>query len=187
MDLKKIESYELSSSDIKRILGNDIKIIPYPDLKKYNNIEDIFDTKGRCVLFLIENKNGINENGHWQCIFRTGETINFFDSYGLAPNAWNKYISKTIQSKLNEIAGTMLMPLLKKASDKGFKIFYNHVKLQKMANDVNTCGDFVSTRLIKKDLSHYQFIEFLNNLKQSYNVKTFDEAVSKYIYDIIGK
>jgi hypothetical protein len=187
MNFKQIEKYELTGPDIKNILGNDIKIIAYPDLRKYKDINDIFDSKGRCVLFLVESKNGNDESGHWQCIFRNQNTITFFDSYGLAPNEWNKYISKSIQKALNELAGTMLMPLLKKASNNGYTILYNHIKLQKMANNVNTCGDFVSTRLIKKELSNEQFINFLDGLKADYNVQTFDEVVSKYIYNIIGK
>jgi hypothetical protein len=191
MNYSKLEKYELTGDDIQKVLGYNIKLIPYPELKKYSSIFDCFDDRGRCVLFLIENKVDNTLSGHYQCLtlHNDGERriIEFFDSYGLSPAGWNKYIPESIQQKLNELSGTMLIPLLKKASETGAKIIYNHNKLQKMANDVDTCGRFVCTRLINHALPLSQFIIYLDKLKSEYQVKTYDQAVSQYIYNILGK
>jgi len=189
MNFEKIESYELTGNNMKQILGDDIKIISYPDLKNFTDIMQCFDTLGRCVLFLIENEQGNTMNGHYQCLIYHDDTntIEFFDSYGMTPTGWNKYISKSIQQKLHEISGTLLVPLLKKAKSNGYKVIYNDKKLQQMKNDINTCGDFVSTRLLFHNLSIYNYIKMLDNLKTHYDVDNYDKVVSEYVYNIIGK
>lgn len=191
MNIAKKEAYELSGKDMKKLLGN-VKILEYPELRNYTDINDVFDSQGRCVLFLIEQKNGNNVTGHWDALFSSvdkqgNKEINFFDSYGLPPNGWNKYVSMSIQKQLSEVNGTMLLPLLQKAKNQGYKVLYNHVKLQQMKPNVKTCGDFVSSRLLKKDLNNDEYIQFLDSLKSQYKVKTYDEAVCIFINAKLGR
>lgn len=189
MNLVNLQKYELTGTNIKQILGDNIKIVFYPDLKKYKNIMDVFDDEGRCVLFLVEQEINNSYNGHYECLIyhKDTNTIEFFDSYGLSPLGWNKFIAKSLQKKLHEVSGTMLMPLLEKAKNDGYNIIYNHIKLQQMKNNINTCGDYVSTRLLYKNLSIQQYIGLLDKLKTHYDVKTYDEAVAIYINGIIEK
>lgn len=191
MNIAKKEAYELSGKDMKKLLGN-VKILEYPELRNYTDINDVFDSQGRCVLFLIEQKDGDNVTGHWDALFSSvdkqgNKEINFFDSYGLPPNGWNKYVSMSIQKQLSEVNGTMLLPLLQKAKNQGYKVLYNHVKLQQMKPNVKTCGDFVSSRLLKKDLNNDEYIQFLDSLKSQYKVKTYDEAVCIFINAKLGR
>jgi hypothetical protein len=164
----------------------EVKIIEYPQLEKYNNILDIFDGSGRCVLFFTEDEDGSSYVGHWQCVFRNGNIINFFDSYGLFPDKVESYLNQKLRLKFNENK-PLLMPLLKNASERGYKVLYNNVKLQEMKHNVDTCGDYVASRLMHKNLSNDQYISFLDELKKQFKVNTYDEAVGEYIAQFIGK
>lgn len=186
--MNKLESYSLSGNDMRSAIQG-IRIVEYPKLATVDDIFDVFDSDGRCVLFFITSEQGVNMVGHWLCIFYDQEqnTINHFDSYGIYPDDEEEYLSKNIGIKLKE-NGPLLMPLLQKANEeKGTKIFYNNVKIQQMKADVDTCGRYVIARLIHKNLSNQQFIQFLNQLKTEYNVKTYDDAVTQYTYNIIDK
>jgi hypothetical protein len=42
-----VQDYPLSDGDIRKMLGSDIKIITYPELKHMKSIDECFDKKGR--------------------------------------------------------------------------------------------------------------------------------------------
>jgi hypothetical protein len=129
----KIRSYPLSDEDIRKILGRDISIITYPQLGEMNSINDAFDSKGRCImLYLTED----NHSGHWVCMLNKGNTIEYFDPYGEAPE---QALDTVPQSKLQELdeASPYLTQLLRAS---GKKVSYNHYAFQKDKADVNTCG-----------------------------------------------
>jgi hypothetical protein len=131
--MEEIKSYPLSDDDIRTILGRDIKIITYPDLAKMKNINQAFDAKGRCImLYLTEDAH----SGHWVCMLNKGNTIEYFDPYGEAPE---KALDSVPQSKLQELneAYPYLTRLLRGS---GKKVVYNHYAFQKEKRDVNTCG-----------------------------------------------
>jgi len=131
--LGEVKSYPLSDTDIRKILGKDIKIITYPQLQNFSNISQAFDRKGRCVmLYLTEDET----SGHWVCMLNKKEGIEFFDPYGEPPEA---PFSHMPTSKLQELDETRpyLTALLKSS---GKPVFYNHYAFQKDKKDVNTCG-----------------------------------------------
>ena len=66
----KIMRTPLSDSDIRKILGNDIKIIVYPDLSKYSNLGDLSPANRDCCIILYELK---QLSGHWTCLTRDGD------------------------------------------------------------------------------------------------------------------
>ena len=74
----------LSDKDILRLVGNRANIILYPDLHKYNTLDQILDPYDACVL-LYEAKPRF---GHWCCLLKTydinGALIEFFDQIGRA-------------------------------------------------------------------------------------------------------
>ena len=40
--IKKLEQKSLSTDDIYKIMGGYVKIVPYPDLEKYNSVDELF-------------------------------------------------------------------------------------------------------------------------------------------------
>ena len=74
-DLTKIS---LSGLDM-RVLNPDAKVLKYTDLYDYHNVDELFnDTDKVILLYLTMN----DHSGHWTCLFKNKEGINYFDSYG---------------------------------------------------------------------------------------------------------
>ena len=55
----------LSDSDLKQILGDDLKIIVYSDLSKLSNLRELLPNERDCVVILYEEK---ALSGHWTCL-----------------------------------------------------------------------------------------------------------------------
>jgi hypothetical protein len=131
--LAPIKDYPLSDSDIRKILGRDIKIITYPDLNSYTSIDQAFDSKGRCImLYLTENES----TGHWVCMLNKPSGIEFFDPYGEPPEMPLRMLPEEQRESLGENDGTLTALL--RAS--GRPVFYNTYPFQTDRADVNTCG-----------------------------------------------
>lgn len=98
-----------------------------------DSIDEAFDSKGRCImLYLTESAT----SGHWCCLLKKGNTIEFFDPYGEPPE---EALSTVPKSKLQELDESRpYLTALLKASGK--KVSYNHYAFQKDKENVNTCG-----------------------------------------------
>ena len=131
--LGKIKSYPLSDADIRKILGADIKILTYADLSNLDDINQAFDRKGRCILlYLTESET----SGHWVCMLKKKNGIEYFDPYGEPPNSALKTVSPEERLEYGEEKPWLTM-LLKKS---GLPVYYNTYAFQKDKADVNTCG-----------------------------------------------
>jgi len=131
--LGKVKSYPLSDADIRKILGDDISIITYPDLKGMSNISEAFDSKGRCImLYLTESET----SGHWVCMLNKPNGIEFFDPYGEPPDKPLKTLPMERREQLGE-AEPILTQMLRAS---GKPVIYNTYGFQKDRMDVNTCG-----------------------------------------------
>ena len=51
--IKQIIRKPLSDSDLKNILGSDTRIITYPDLSKYNNLDELLPKASDFVIILL--------------------------------------------------------------------------------------------------------------------------------------
>ena len=131
--LGEIKSYPLSDDDIRKILGRDIKILTYADLAKLKDIRQAFDSKGRCILLYLTMS---DTSGHWVCMLNRGNSIEYFDPYGDAPNHALKTISAEERQEYGE-ERPYLTDLMKAS---GMPIYYNTYPFQKDKTDVNTCG-----------------------------------------------
>ena len=96
MNFNILESYAMSNSDIFKVIGKS-SVIKYPQFGSMSHIDECFDSQGRCVIFF---ETVSNQVGHWECLYKDGTTINFFDSYGIGPDVARKYLSKPTQINL---------------------------------------------------------------------------------------
>ena len=143
---EQLKDYALSNDDINAILEPDTRIWVYPDFARMSSIDEAFDELGRCIfLFLTESKS----SGHWCCMYKNGDTIRYFDPYGLAPEAGREWLSQQQLEALGQ-GEPFLYNLLK---DSGYKVYYNTCPYQKERADVATCGRWCVTRLVLKDLT----------------------------------
>ena len=135
--------YMVSSDDLKNVLGDDLKIINFNDLKNYKTIYELLPKeKDYCVIFYTDDyKNGCMV-GHWTCLMRYKKHFEFFDSYGLTVSQELKFISPDKKKRFGE--DTDYLEKLLNPVDHN----YNHYDYQKWDDNVTTCGRWVILRLM---------------------------------------
>ena len=165
------KAYALSDGDIRKLLGNGIKITTYPDLENIDRIDELFDKHGRAILFVPQQN---EQQGHWTALIKRGKTIEFFDPYGEPPEAQKDTLSESHleQMKMNE---PLLAELLTNNP-------YNKEQLQELKNDVNTCGRHAVARLLYHKYPVQKYREIIKQSRMSP-----DEFVVKLTYDELGK
>ena len=151
---KEVLDYPLSDGDIQKALRTPTKILTYPDLEFVNHIDDIFDKEGRSILLYPTTS---ETNGHWVCMIKKGNHIEFFDPYGNKPDSQLKWIS----DKKRRGFGIHYPTLTRLFKESGYDVDYNHHKFQENGNDINTCGRHCLARLHFKDLTLDQYKDFI--------------------------
>ena len=140
-DIKEAKDYPLSDQDIRNLLGDDIKILTYPDLGKMRSIDEAFDGKGRSIILFLTN--GPTE-GHWCCMLNKKKGIEFFDPYGDAPEEQKEGIPKSRLEMLDQ--DRPFLTKLLRASGK--PVFYNNHAFQRESKNINTCGRWCVGRMM---------------------------------------
>jgi hypothetical protein len=178
-------SKPLTDGDLERFTGvKPADIIKYSDLKNYSKITDLLPEKKDFKIILIEDK---YNSGHWVCIMRNGNNIEYFNSYGAKPDYEWKFINRMIRTCLGEDTNEMTR-LMEQAEQDGMKTSYNHHRFQKLANSVQTCGRWVIFRIetFKMGFNNDQFKELVDKLKKTADAETGgsvgnDFVVAKYV------
>ena len=156
-DIDKLKSYSLSDGDIRKLLGSDISIMTYPELKHMKHIDECFDSKGRCIiLYLTESEN----SGHWTALIKRGSDIEFFDPYGEKPDDELKWVSGGKREELG-ITQPYLTKLLRQSE---VPVIYNKVPFQDENDSIETCGRHTASRLL---FSHLSLPEYYDMIKKS--------------------
>jgi len=173
--MEQAKQYALSDDDIRHLLGGNIKITSYPDLEKVQRLDDLFDEKGRAILFFPQEN---QQSGHWCALIKKGREIEFFDPYGEPPEAQKSGLSS---QKLQQLH--MDRPSLAKLLDEsGYKILFNKVQLQQLKDCVNTCGRHCVSRLLYARYPIKRYREVIRRSRMSP-----DEFVINLTYDELGK
>lgn len=178
--LRQIRSYALSNDDINEILEPDTKVFTYPEFAKMSNINEAFDNLGRCVfLFLTESES----MGHWVCMFKRDGHIEYFSSYGDKPEAEREWVNQEQLEKLGQ-GQPYLLDLLQRSK---MPVYVSTYPYQSDRKDISTCGRWCVARLICKELTHKQFYNLVKDEMKRHNIKSMDDFVSMFTYDILGK
>ena len=153
------EKIDLSGADIKRMVGGQTNIIAYERLKTYSNLEQVLSPYGSCVLLYQTREN----YGHWVVLIDRGnKMLEFYDSYGLAPDEElkldNQFHLRIHGGKITPHLGALIQA-------GGWSVKYNHEQLQQQLADINTCGRYCVMRLIYKNLSIRKFNDLLTKNK----------------------
>jgi hypothetical protein len=75
----------LSDNEIKRILGKATKLITYPELAKYTDLNQLLPAPNDFVVILIvEDETQDVISGHWTAVLKYDNLFEFFDPYGNA-------------------------------------------------------------------------------------------------------
>lgn len=153
------EDYAFTGEDIKNATDNKYKLYVYEDL---TNVEDINELLGENKGFILLFQNESENSGHWVSCFLQGETLMFFDSYGLKPDEEIQYADYNLRKF--EHSHEKVPHLTHILNQSNYKISYNKFKLQRFKDHTNTCGRWATYRLMHRDLSHEQFANlFMKN------------------------
>jgi hypothetical protein len=170
-----LKEYSLSDGDIRTVLGQNISIMTYPELKHISNIDDCFDDKGRCIiLYLTESEN----SGHWTALLKNGNHIEFFDPYGDSPEGVRSEIPPDKRQQLDETR-PYLQNLLKGSA---YKVTHNRNPFQQDKAGINTCGRHCVVRLKHHDLDISQYKSLIKKSGMSP-----DDYVCHVTYEILHK
>jgi hypothetical protein len=156
--LSKVKAHPLSDGEIRKVLGNNISIMTNRELEEnVTDIMDCFDDEGRFIMLYTPND---PTSGHWVCLILTrthgqsGEPmrIHYFDPYGEQPDtAADLGDQPPILTELLELSK--------------LPVYYNTHQYQTERSDVATCGRWVITRLIYKDLDEDEFYDVVKKYK----------------------
>ena len=161
------EEIDLNENEIKWITNGAANILAYHELAPFTNIDQIFAGKPCCIL-LYETKENF---GHWTCVINRGAVLEFFDSYGFAPDAELNFATYD---------NTPYLTNLIKSSGK--KVIHNTVDLQKWSPDVNTCGRWASTRCALRSFDIDTFVQLFTD-NGNYNPDFWCSAIT-YLYTL---
>jgi len=170
-----VKEYPLSDDDIRKILGSNIKIWNYPQLKKMKSIHDMFDNKGRAILLF---PNTSPTSGHWCCLINYKNKVEFYDPYGDAPEQQKGGMTPQRLEAL-DIDHPDLTRLLRTAQK---PVYYNTHQFQKSGRNIATCGRWCCCRLLysSKSLPYFKGVVDKSGMNP-------DDFVSGLTYDWLKK
>jgi hypothetical protein len=158
--MKKKLGYSLSDSDLRRVCGQDLKIVEYKDLNQFENMYDLLPKEKDCVVILVESK---PSSGHWTCILRNNHSFQLFDSYGSKIQDELNFISKAMNRMLGQTKGEL--DKLIDSVDDNHEVIYNKDRLQSENPDVATCGRWTAlvVNMFKMGYSLPEILEVIEN------------------------
>jgi hypothetical protein len=160
--------YSLSGKDLLEGSNNKAKIITYPDLYKYKDIDELLDPHG-AIFLLYEFE---PRYGHWTLLFRQGDTIEHFDSYNYSPDSQFNFIPDYFR-KVNKMIYPKLTEMMYKSN---YDIHFNNYKMQAEGQNISTCGRHCLVRLMLKDLNIDEYYKLMKKISKELNI-SYDDIV----------
>lgn len=159
MNLAQLQKISLSNRDIMELVGNRSNLVLYPDIHKYETIDQLMGPYGSCIL-LYESKPSY---GHWVVVFKLEDGgIEFFNSYGDGlGNGYPDDSLKFINPEFREESDQDHTYLLNLMMNSNYPLSYNQYKFQKKGSEIRTCGRHVACRLLYRHLSLDEYHKFI--------------------------
>lgn len=142
--IEKEKAQPLSDDDVLALVKGRANVIRVLDLNKYSTIDELLYPYDQCIL-LYESK---LHYGHWCCLTRYGNSLEFFDSYGGFPDSQLDYIDQDFARASGQDQKLLTQMLI----DCDYVLSYNDHVFQKMDPKVATCGKWVAVRCLLKEL-----------------------------------
>jgi len=163
----------MSMDEIKRILKGRANVYTYPEIKRFNTLDDLLNPYGSAVILYLTSSN----YGHYTCINKIkNNEVEFFDSYSIFPDKQLNSISKQERIKLDQSIN-YLSKLLKESN---YKLSYNHHKFQSKSTTVSTCGKHCIMRIYFKHLSLRDFNGMIRKIMKDTKISP-DHIVSIFV------
>lgn len=156
--IKEYENTALSNFDLIKMLDGKANIILYPKLINYDSIDNILGPHEACIILFESSP----RYGHWVCLLKRDNVIEFFNPYGGLPDDSLKQISP----EFRYISGQEYPLLTLILFNSPYDIEYNEFRFQKRGENIRTCGRWCVVRLLLKNLDIYEFKEFIDLCKE---------------------
>jgi hypothetical protein len=173
-------NYPLSMSEMTKLNPN-VRIISYDELQYIDDIDEMLHPSGCCIILYMQGSN----YGHWVCIYVVDDTINFFCPYGYKIDS-NEYVKSVEDDALLFETGQIFNILTELLVNSRYdKILYNDEQFQILADDVKTCGRWVTIRLWLRFISDRLFKKFVTYFDDREELVTMltDNALAEYFID----
>lgn len=159
-ELDRLKTKALSNTEISSLLNGKVKVLTYPELAQYNDIDELLDPYGCAIILYMTRKNF----GHWIALIKQGKNlIEHFDSYGIKPDNELKFIKSHMREELDEEYPHLTYLLYHSP----YKLSFNQYKLQKTDKGISTCGRWSASRCLLKDLPLDEFVKLFKVPKYS--------------------
>jgi hypothetical protein len=148
----------LSDRDIREMLGEDVKVVLYPDIYKYTTLDELLAPFNKVVILYTTQ----DHYGHWVSLHRWKNTVYFFDSYGLQIDDQLEFVPDVyLQENYQPIRYLRLL-----LGNSKYNIDYNDRQLQLRGEGVTTCGRWCVARLSLPQLTADQFAQLFRATKK---------------------
>ena len=162
----------LSDKQVLRIVKGKANIVLYPNLYRYQNIDDLITPYGACFI-LFESKPSF---GHWCALIKTGDNdIEFFNPYGGYPDDSLGYIPEQFAKISNQDYPYLSRLMI----DSKYNLAYNEHTFQKRNRDIRTCGRWSAMRILLKDYSLDEFTKYFLNKNSDKLVTTLTSWINE--------
>lgn len=160
MKIQEKEEKALSGSDILKLLNGRTRVMKYSELSKVDDINQLLFGYDSCVILILSKEN----YGHWVCLTRNNNILEFFDSYGyfIDDPIYFKNTSKYFRTVNKQDYPHLTYLLLKNSND--YVITYNELVFQKTAPNISTCGRHVVCRIRYKKMDLYEYYDYLKSI-----------------------
>lgn len=149
--IKQCASSPYSEDDMRALCEGKVSVMSYGDAVGKASIDDVMGQHGAAII-LIETKPNY---GHWVALIRVNaDTIEWFDSYGMAPDAELKMVPQSFRRRSAQDAPYLSQMI---AASRYSNVLYNKQKLQSTANSISTCGRWAALRVQLRDTPLQRF------------------------------
>lgn len=164
--------YSLSSDDVKKIVGEDIPVVPSSQYNNFNTIEELFQGGDKVLLLYEDSRDNNTIRGHWCALsIMDKDNIAFFDSYGT--NIDDQLLNIPEEYRLeNNMMYRFISNLLINSPHKN--IHYNPHRLQN--GDYETCGRWCGFYL-KNNIDPEDFKDYIDELVKLTGIKNKDDLI----------
>jgi len=160
-EVERLEDEPLSTKQVKYLLNGKVNYVPYSEVKNYRSIDELIGEYNCCILLYFTAENF----GHYVCLTKRDNEIEFFDPYGLMIDDELEFLGddeEDLKERKNQNYGYLTELLL----DSPYKLIFNQYQFQKEKDDINTCGRHCAVRCSMKKLDLEQYRKFIkNNIK----------------------
>jgi hypothetical protein len=161
----------LSNYQINDILHGKTNILTYSALHKIKDINELLEPYKNFILLYMSKPN----YGHWICVLKHPDRIEFFDPYG-GNNIPDQELD-SIKNDVKEITYQNYPYLSELIYKSGMPIEYNNYRFQEHNPDIKTCGRHCIVRVLFKNLLLDNYYDLMTLLSHKYNMN-YDNLVT---------